>query len=114
MRGSLFAPLLVSKRVWDNITMPKRVKQGSRPMDINQAAFRMVQMATEETDQKPPRKSSSKTQVSKSDISRVMSALGSRGGRIGGKRRLQTMTPEERSRIALKAAKARWGKKKRD
>jgi hypothetical protein len=41
-----------------------------------------------------------------------MAALGKRGGKIGGKRRLQTMTQEERSAVALKAAHARWKKAK--
>jgi hypothetical protein len=48
--------------------------------------------------------------VSSSDISRVMSAMGRKGGRIGGKRRLVTMTPEERHKVAIKAAKTRWAK----
>jgi hypothetical protein len=82
-------------------------------MDINQAAFRMVEMSTEQTDQRAPKKRTAKPQVSKSEISRVMSALGTKGGRIGGKRRLKTMTPEQRSQAALKAAKARWGKHKK-
>lgn len=43
-------------------------------------------------------------------ISRVMAAMGRRGGKIGGKRRLTTMTPEQRSAVALKAAKTRWAK----
>ena len=41
-----------------------------------------------------------------------MAALGRKGGRIGGKRRLVTMTHEERSAVGLKAAKARWKKAK--
>ena len=92
--------------------MPKRVKQSSRPMDINQAAFRIVRMSTEETDQKPPKKKTPKPKITKSEISRVMAALGSKGGRKGGKRRLQTMTPEQRRDVALKAAKVRWSKAK--
>lgn len=48
--------------------------------------------------------------VTKSDISRVMAAMGRRGGRIGGKRRLTTMTAEQRQEAARKAAQARWGK----
>ena len=47
---------------------------------------------------------------SKADISRVMAAMGRKGGRKGGKRRLDTMTAEQRSDIALKAARARWAK----
>jgi phage gp16-like protein len=92
--------------------MPKRVKQSSRPMDINQAAFRQVEMATEdrETMSQTEKKKIASPKVTKSEISRVMAALGRKGGKKGGKRRLQTMTPEERSQIALKAAKARWSK----
>lgn len=45
---------------------------------------------------------------SKSEISRVMSEMGRRGGQIGGKRRLTTMTKAERTKIATKAAKTRW------
>ena len=41
-----------------------------------------------------------------------MAAMGRKGGKIGGKRRLETMTPEQRQEIALKAAKTRWAKRK--
>lgn len=41
-----------------------------------------------------------------------MRALGAKGGRIGGTRRLETMTPHQRTMVARKAALARWGKKK--
>jgi hypothetical protein len=41
-----------------------------------------------------------------------MAKLGAKGGRIGGKRRLETMTYEQRSAIALKAVRARWTKEK--
>jgi hypothetical protein len=47
-------------------------------------------------------------------ISQVMAEMGRRGGRIGGKRRLETMTSQERKSVAKAAAKARWaGHKKR-
>jgi len=82
--------------------MPKRVKKpGAR--DENVAAFNLVKrIAGEATDDTP--------RVTKDELSRVMSALGQRGGRVGGKRRMETMTPEQRSEIALKAARARWAK----
>jgi hypothetical protein len=38
-------------------------------------------------------------------------ALGRLGGLKGGKARANKLTPEQRSEIAKKAAKARWGKK---
>ena len=42
----------------------------------------------------------------------VMREMGRKGGKIGGKRRLETMTAEERSHAAYKAAQARWAKRK--
>jgi hypothetical protein len=36
--------------------------------------------------------------------------LGRLGGKKGGKARAQKLTPEQRSEIARKAAKARWAK----
>ena len=43
-------------------------------------------------------------------VSALMAAMGRKGGKIGGKRRLETMTAKERRESALRAAKARWGK----
>jgi hypothetical protein len=51
--------------------------------------------------------------VTSDEISRVMSALGKRGGKIGGKRRMETLTQKQRSDIAFKAARARWNKEKK-
>ncbi|HZI57450.1 MAG TPA: hypothetical protein VFF39_11775 [Verrucomicrobiae bacterium] len=45
-------------------------------------------------------------------ISQYMAQIGSKGGKVGGKRRLQTMTAKQRSDVAAKAAKARWSKSK--
>jgi hypothetical protein len=46
-------------------------------------------------------------------VQQVMRDMGAKGGRIGGKRRLETMTDEQRRRSARKAAKARWAKAKK-
>lgn len=83
--------------------MPKRIS--NRPLDVNQAAHLMVERSTAEP--KPAKTSN----ASKADISRVMSAMGRKGGKKGGKRSLITMTPEERRDRALRAANARWKKK---
>lgn len=86
--------------------MPKRIS--SRTSDPNEAAFLMVQRSTTEpkqATQKPHR-------ATKGEISRVMAAMGRKGGKIGGKASLVTMTSEERRARALQAAKARWSKKK--
>ena len=83
--------------------MPKRIS--NRPSDVNQAAFQMVERSTKESEpaDKPP--------VPKA-VSKVMAMMGRKGGLIGGKRRLATMTDERRSEIASAAATARWKKRK--
>lgn len=44
-------------------------------------------------------------------MSKVMAEMGRKGGKIGGKRSLETMTPEERSERAKKAVAAREAKR---
>jgi hypothetical protein len=82
------------------------VGKGKRPRDPNQLAKWIVEQSTAElvpetTVQAPP------------DLSSYMAAMGRRGGMVGGKRRLVTMTPEARKKAAAKAAQARWGKSKK-
>jgi hypothetical protein len=84
--------------------MPKRIRKPKRPADVNQWAYAIGQQSTEPESLPVP---------TKAQISRIMSAMGTKGGKIGGKRRLVTMTPEERSRVALKAAHARWKKQRK-
>ncbi len=48
-----------------------------------------------------------------SEIRRVMAALGRRGGKISGERRMVDLTQEQRSQIAFKAAQARWSNQAR-
>ena len=52
------------------------------------------------------------TVVPPANLSEYMAAIGRKGGQIGGKRRLKTMTKEQRRTIAEKAARARWKKPK--
>ena len=81
--------------------MPKR---NSKDEDFATIARRVVEEATGEpltSDRTVP-----------PSVSKVMAKLGRKGGQIGGKRRLETMTPEQRSQVALKAAQVRWAKKK--
>ena len=44
-------------------------------------------------------------------LSEHMRKLGAKGGKVGGKRRMETMTDEQRSESAKKAAAARWARK---
>lgn len=79
--------------------MPKRT---SKPkLDAVQNARRVVDFTIEQSE------------MSLSVVSRVMAQMGRKGGKIGGKRRLETMTEAERTAVAKKAAKARWAKKRK-
>jgi hypothetical protein len=79
------------------------VAKGKRPRDPNQLAKFIVDAATKPTPEP-------EAAPAPADLSAYMAAIGSKGGKIGGKRRLQTMTPQQRKRIAVAAAKARWKK----
>lgn len=78
--------------------MPKRLKNP----DVAQNARRVFDEAVASVEE---------TTVTAGMVSLVMTELGRRGGRIGGKRRLVTMTPERRQEIARLAARKRWGKR---
>jgi hypothetical protein len=81
------------------------VGKGKRPSDPNQLAKWIVEQSTGES-------VASHTPVAvPADLSAYMAAMGRKGGMIGGKRRLVTMTAAQRKKIAAKAAAARWGKK---
>lgn len=46
--------------------------------------------------------------LTKSVVSQLMAQMGRKGGKKGGKARAANMTPEERSKAAAMAARARW------
>ncbi|MBS1842733.1 MAG: histone H1 [Acidobacteria bacterium] len=71
-----------------------------RPRDTNQLAHMIAQLATGELDDV-------KTDDGK-DPAAV--ALGRKGGLKGGKARAEKLTAKQRSDIAKKAAKNRWGR----
>jgi hypothetical protein len=82
--------------------MPKRTRKSTETLDTVQNARRvsLEAVALSET-----------TELT--IIQQVMRQMGAKGGRIGGKRRLETMTDEQRRRSARKAAKARWANAKK-
>ena len=49
----------------------------------------------------------------KAHLSAYMKKPGKKGGKTSGRRRMTNLTQEQRSAIALKAARARWAKAKR-
>ena len=82
------------------------IGKGKRPRDPNQLAKWIVEQSTAEA--------VPETQVqAPSDLSAYMAAMGRKGGMVGGKRRLVTMTAAQRKKAAAKAAQARWGNVKK-
>jgi hypothetical protein len=81
------------------------IGKGKRPRDPNQLAKWIVEQSTSDTPESQP------VPVPPSDLSAYMAAIGRKGGQIGGKRRLKTMTKEQRRKIAARAARARWKKR---
>ncbi len=77
--------------------MPDRSRK-RRPADLNSLAASIVNDATDEAKPEPD---------DGKDPAAV--ALGRRGGLVGGRARADKLTPEQRSELARKAAKARWG-----
>lgn len=83
--------------------MPKRSSTASPKLDANQMAHRIARIAAGEDvpDLTPKRHRKNPAAV----------ALGRKGGLKGGKARAAALTPLERSRIAQRAAEARWSAK---
>jgi hypothetical protein len=51
--------------------------------------------------------------ITRTLLSQVMSAMGRKGGKTGGKSRMALLTPEQRSEMGKAAAAKRWGAKKK-
>ncbi len=85
--------------------MPKRIS--TPQLDVVQNAHRVVQESIRSTE------TPMSVLANPSLLSQVMAEMGRRGGQIGGKRRLETLSDERRKEIASQAAKARWATKKR-
>ena len=80
--------------------MPDR--SSKRPRDPNQLGKLIVDIATGEVEDTPVEDGKNPAAV----------ALGRKGGLKGGKARAESMTPDQRSEAAKRAAAARWGKTK--
>jgi len=79
--------------------MPKRISRKLK--DPNQIAAAVIAASTSE-----------EPQIDRNTMSKVMAEMGRKGGKIGGKRRLVTLSPAKRKSIATRAAAARWKKRK--
>ena len=76
-------------------------KKSKLPADANKKAKSIVDIATSENED---------TEIEIDAIKAAATALGRLGGLKGGKARADKLTPEQRSKIAKDAAKARWDK----
>jgi hypothetical protein len=79
--------------------MPDRSR---RPRDSNQLAKLITDIATGEVEDTPVDDGKNPAAVE----------LGRKGGLKGGKARAESMTPEQRTEAARKAAQARWSRPK--
>ena len=79
--------------------MPKRISKKLK--DPNQIAASVVALSTSED-----------THYEQDLLSKVMAEMGRKGGKIGGKRSLETMSAASRKKRAKAAAKARWNNKR--
>ena len=75
--------------------------KNKRPIDINQRAKNIVDIATGEIED---------SLKEKDLVKLAASAMGRKGGLKGGKARAESLSAKRRSEIARKAAKARWMK----
>lgn len=82
--------------------MPNRSSKPKRPRDANQLAKSIVDLSTGQAEEDNPDEGKDPAAV----------ALGRKGGLKGGRARADSLTPEQRSEIAKKAAKVRWTPKK--
>lgn len=90
---------MVAAVLWHYAVMPDRSRK-KRPRDVSQRAKLIVDIATGEVEDENPDEGKNPHAV----------ALGRLGGQKGGKARAAKLTPEQRSDIARRAARARWDK----
>lgn len=84
--------------------------KAKRPSDPNRAAHAMI---AEHLSRVQGPASDQPIIDAETVIREHMRKLGAKGGKIGGKRRLVTMTAQERSQIALAAANKRWAQERK-
>lgn len=92
--------------------MPKRPKHATlrtpakpkRPTDPNRAAHAMIHEHMARLEPATP--------DFQAQLSAHMRKLGAKGGKIGGKSRMDKMTDADKSALALKAATERWSRER--
>ncbi len=90
--------------------MPRGPRGERRPEDPASAAVMVVQLATGEIAEETDESKTLHAVVASRVKDPAAVELGRRGGQRGGKARAAKLSSEERKAIAVRAAKARWGK----
>lgn len=86
--------------------MPKRSSTRKPKEDFSQTAFRIVQELTSE---KPAADATLSSALDDAGVRKeIMREMGRRGGQKGGKARADKLSSDERTIIAVRAARARW------
>jgi uncharacterized membrane protein len=78
-------------------------KRKKLPRDANQLAKKIVDIATADGEEATPK-------MAKDGKDPAAVSLGRRGGLKGGRARADSLSPEDRKKIAQGAAQARWKK----
>jgi len=86
--------------------MEKKPRKKKRDSDFAVTAFRVVQEATGQVEPEPESEEAESELIEGKNPHAV--ALGHLGGLKGGKARAEKLSPEQRKKIAKKAAQARW------
>lgn len=87
----------------------RKKRKSKRPADVNQLTHFLGEQSTAEQRSVVQQKTAEiPVDPTRAEISRVMAALGRKGGLVGGRKRAESLTKAQRVEIALKAARARW------
>lgn len=86
--------------------MPKRSSKKKKQKDTQELARQVLDSVTPDAEEQPAEETPANDGKNPAAV-----ALGRLGGKKGGPARAAKLTPEQRSEIAKKAAKARWEKK---
>ena len=87
------------------VVVQMTIGKGKRPRDPNQLAKWIVDQSTSGQPSEPESIVTPTAPMPPADMSQYMAAIGRRGGLIGGKRRLATMTKRKRSQRPVPLAR---------
>ena len=90
--------------------MPNHSSKPKRPRDINQLAKAIVDQSIGEAEPEMALPGADPVEPPKPEKDPAAVSLGRRGGLKGGEARAASLTAEQRSEIAKKAAASRWKK----